>query len=118
MLIDFEWFYAIPFFLIYIFVTWKHSMSWLYRAIHLTYLSYMIILFKQTFFPVVIRPPEYVMPIGKNNFVPFQSIQEIISHSVPGVALVQIGGNLLMHVPMGFYLSLSWKKIDTLGPKR
>lgn len=41
------------------------------------------------------------------NFIPFNSIQEILMNSVaPSVAIKQLLGNILMCIPLGFFIPL------------
>ncbi|MDQ0416636.1 glycopeptide antibiotics resistance protein [Croceifilum oryzae] len=113
MLIDLKPLYMIVIVLTYMgFVFWKNK-SWMQRALHFPFIAYIMMLLKETFFPIKILPPEYAIPIGLNNFVPFESIMRIFGSEVPGVALLQIGGNLLLLLPLGFYVSLLWRKVNS-----
>ncbi|TCP67326.1 VanZ family protein [Baia soyae] len=115
MLIDLKPLYIVVIVLTYMgFIFWKNK-SWMQRALHLTFIVYITMLLKEIFFPIKILPPEYATPTGLNNFVPLESITRTFGSEVPNVALLQIGGNLLLLFPFGFYVSILWRKVNSAG---
>ncbi len=46
-----------------------------------------------------------------NNFQPFKTIGDVLSSRITGVALRQLGGNLLLLVPSTFLMPALWKKL-------
>lgn len=80
---------------------------------------YIIAVIDVTFLPLPIDPRLIAYFIKDHsgeldNFIPFKSIYEIINNSVGfSVAVRQLGGNLLLLLPFGFYLPILSKKFNS-----
>ena len=77
-------------------------------------LLYLLGVVNVTLFPLVIAP-DIIMEQREaaqlhNNFVPLASILEILRDWRWYVILPQIGGNILLAVPLGFLLPLMWQR--------
>jgi glycopeptide antibiotics resistance protein len=71
---------------------------------------YILELIDVTIFPIEIGIRNYPL---KPNFAPFKSILELLNHSWYVVALRNIGGNVLLFVPLGVLMPLKNKAINS-----
>ncbi len=75
---------------------------------------YFIAVVSLTLFPIPIDGVEDFINAGvepTNNFIPFGSILDIASSQPFSIALRQIGGNIVLFMPLGFLVPLIWKGI-------
>lgn len=81
---------------------------------NVTFFTYCLLFVKVAFFPIDLVDTS--MAVGfrpHNNIIPFTSMWESVTSSVsPTVAMRQVGGNILLFIPLGFYLSFWWKRIN------
>jgi len=111
---DFEWPYYIVLFILFA-VIYKimgpEKKNWL---IHSIFFVYLVGIISVTFFPFPIQKEEIewgqVNHYLSNNFIPLKSTAEIISNGMSQVILRQIGGNIILLLPLGFFLPLFWKE--------
>ena len=78
----------------------------------LFFVSIMFIISK-TMFPLAIGSMTSISP--NINLVPFASIQQQLSHSYYLVPLRNIGGNILLFIPLGFIVSLKYQWLSSFG---
>lgn len=117
-MLDFEIFYFIFLYLIFLpfyFFLVKEKRRW---AIHSIFFLYLLGIISFTLFPIPIQATEELKLAGvelKHNFAPLKSIKEIIvsTHSMQATA-IQIGGNLVLLLPFAFFTPLLREKIDSL----
>lgn len=87
-----------------------HVEYWFLRIIFYFYVIMLVkvTLFPIPFFPYDIKVLKSVHPHGMdNNIIPFHTIKHILKYSLSlHVKLVQIGGNILLLMPMAFYMLL------------
>lgn len=73
--------------------------------------TYLVIVFSQTISPVF---GFSAMPTGRVNLIPFSSLSHMITRSLYSGdlewAILNIAGNILMFIPLGFCLPLLWQK--------
>lgn len=63
--------------------------------------------------PIQAPPVAHQELLGYNfddNFIPFYSIRDILAQDSLLIAFKQIGGNILLLLPLGFFVSLIYKK--------
>lgn len=93
----------------------KKKYSNLEKFMIVSFYIYLIFLFSKTFLPLPINELDKIifknMAI-KNNYIPFKSIIEIITTSTNNVIIYQIGGNILLTIPLGFFLPIIYKNIN------
>nr|WP_243864245.1 VanZ family protein [Alkalibacillus almallahensis] len=82
------------------------------EIINLFYLMSVLWIIGITIFPIEIGISHRYGP--SNNFVPFSSIQDLLSHTYYMVPLKNIVGNILLFVPLGFMLSLKFSKLNSV----
>ncbi|PKR78757.1 VanZ family protein [Halalkalibacillus sediminis] len=83
------------------------------EIINLLLLGSILWIIGMTIFPLEIGMPDrYSRP--SNNFVPFSSIKDLLSHSYSMVPLRNIAGNIILFVPLGFMLALKFSKLNSL----
>lgn len=85
-----------------------HVLVWIAFAVYVTELA------SRTFFPLPVDAAfialERASAYGSHNLIPFRTISAMLAHPVPGVALMQIGGNLLLFLPLGYFLPLLFRR--------
>ena len=74
--------------------------------------AYLLTVACVTFFPMNIIFYDWH---GRFNFVPLASIVDLIRHTTAATALKNIGGNIVMFMPLGFLLPLLFRKLRSLG---
>lgn len=87
---------------------------------HSILLLYLLGVVNVTLFPVVVAP-DIIMEQRQaaqlhNNFMPLASIFEILRERRWYVILPQIGGNILLAMPLGFLLPLMWQGFRAVKP--
>lgn len=79
-------------------------LTWVAFAVYVTELLSL------TFFPLPVDSQfiaiEQAAQYGSHNWVPLSTISAALSHSQLSVALMQIGGNILLFIPLGYFLPL------------
>ena len=112
-------FQATPFLMVAVavWVTWRLAI-WrrrggdIVRELGMTVLfGWILIVVSLTFFPFRIVLYDWY---GSANFVPFASIVQLITETVPGVAVQNILGNVVLFVPFGLLLPLLFDRMQTL----
>ncbi|GAA0499700.1 VanZ family protein [Salinibacillus aidingensis] len=82
------------------------------EIINLLFLVSVLWIIGMTLFPIEIGIPHRYGP--SNNFVPFSSIKDLLSHSYFMVPLRNIAGNIILFVPFGFMLALKFIKLSSV----
>lgn len=81
--------------------------AWVAFIVYLTEVA------SRTLFPLPVDPTLIaemrVDQFGSHNWVPFTTIRTMLSHPHLSVRLVQIGGNLLLLLPLGYFLPLLFR---------
>lgn len=123
-MVDFELVYLIPLcvvFLIVQVILHPRPIDTLLRTLAFVYF---VLVIAVTLFPIPTDSVEDFINAGvefKNNFVPFKSIIDIVSSQPLSIALKQVGGNVILMMPLGFLAPLicrreiTWKKILWIG---
>lgn len=80
---------------------------------------YIIIVISITVFPIPMHK-ELLNDVRqiwmlKNNFVPFKSMYEIVKTMYLPTILRQVGGNILLFVPLGYLVPIVFKKVSTIN---
>jgi glycopeptide antibiotics resistance protein len=115
----------IPVLLIYAIVSYK-----VYKNGNISYPQYIVYLIFAVYFLVLIAATMFPIPTDKRliqeiiasgyydkafNLIPFKTIIEMMDNSTLRItALRNIGGNLLLLMPLGFFVPLFWDKYDNL----
>jgi glycopeptide antibiotics resistance protein len=115
----------IPVLLIYAIVSYK-----VYKNGSISYPQYIVYLIFAVYFLVLIAATMFPIPTDKSliqeiiasgyydkafNLIPFKTIIEMMDNSTLRItALRNIGGNLLLLMPLGFFVPLFWDKYDNL----
>lgn len=77
----------------------------------LVFVVYLLLVIKITLFPIPLHtlgnPPQ-------NNLIPFHTIRAVLSQSSLSYDLYNLGGNILLFVPLGFLLPLLFQKQNRL----
>lgn len=73
--------------------------------------AWILVVVSLTFFPFRIVLYDWY---GSANFTPFASIVQLITETVPGVAVRNIIGNILLFVPFGLFLPVLFDRMQTL----
>ncbi|MYL55011.1 VanZ family protein [Pontibacillus yanchengensis] len=74
-----------------------------------------LFIISKTMFPLDIGSMTSISPSPNINLVPFATIQQQLSHSYYLVPLRNIGGNILLFIPLGFIVSLKYQWLSSLG---
>lgn len=123
-MVDFELVYLVPLciaFLVAQLVVRAKPVDILLRTLGFIYFALVLAV---TLFPIPVDSVEDFTNAGvefRNNFVPFKSIIDIISSQPASIALRQVGGNVVLMMPLGFLVPLTykrdigWKKILCIG---
>lgn len=90
----------------------KKKMELKQEIINLFFLMCVLWIIGMTIFPIEIGIPDRFGP--SNNFVPFSSIKDLLSHSYFMVPLRNIAGNIILFVPLGFMLALKFSKLNSV----
>lgn len=97
----------------------KQKQSLLHIAIFSMTYIYIVAVIAITIFPIPIQSllihdlkADPAILSNHNNFVPLQSINEIISLHSMRTLVLQIAGNILLFMPLGFYFPLLAKKLN------
>ncbi|MBT2636722.1 VanZ family protein [Bacillus sp. ISL-39] len=90
----------------------KKKMELKQEVINLFFLLSVLWIIGMTIFPIEIGIPNRYGP--SNNFVPFSSIKDLLSHSYFMVPLRNIAGNIILFVPLGFMIALKFKKLNSV----
>ncbi|MDQ0888752.1 glycopeptide antibiotics resistance protein [Paenibacillus sp. V4I9] len=82
-------------------------------ALNLLFFVYILAVVAVTLFPIPIdnRFIEHVIIKGlhqTNNFIPFKTITDVLHNRYYMVALKNIGGNILLLMPLGLFIPLIW----------
>lgn len=105
--------FSSPIFLLFICIQ-----LWRKRGVKLILLDalffiYIVVMLSVTMFPIPFQGLDEIgMNEGvKNNFIPFMSIVDILTNERLSFAikLRQVGGNIVLFIPMGFFAPLLWK---------
>jgi glycopeptide antibiotics resistance protein len=105
----------------YLLITWlvnrKRDISKVKQVINFLFFMYILAVVAVTFFPLPIDQRYIVDKIKtglhqSNNFVPFKTISEVLYNHYYMIALKNIGGNILLFVPLGFFIPLIWGKVN------
>jgi glycopeptide antibiotics resistance protein len=115
----------IPVLLIYAIVSYKvyknGSISYPQYIVYLIFAVYFLVLIAATMFPIPTdkRLIQEIIASGYYdkafNLIPFKTIIEMMDNSTLRItALRNIGGNLLLLMPLGFFVPLFWDKYDNL----
>lgn len=103
------------------FIHRKKPIPILQHLINLSFFVYILMVLGKTLFPIPIS--EYYVNLiheqgtaARNNFIPFSDIYNTIHSGMLNVIIMQIGGNLILLAPLGFYaplLSLKFKNLKS-----
>ncbi|HAL29504.1 MAG TPA: hypothetical protein DCP20_02165 [Coriobacteriia bacterium] len=78
------------------------------------FIIYVTELISHAFFPLPVDSAyialERANAYGGHNLMPFRTISAMLEHPVPGVAAIQIVGNLLLFLPLGYFLPLLFQR--------
>lgn len=117
-MLDYEFLYIISipiyiFFLIYL-IWGKVNIKNIF--INSLFYFYIVSLLAVTIFPIPIQGLKeiWLYGWGTNNFIPFSSILDILFNDNLGttIKIKQIIGNIVLFIPMGFFIPLIWKSIN------
>ncbi|MCY8513569.1 VanZ family protein [Bacillus atrophaeus] len=120
----FTWLQLIPLLIIYSAVMFlryrKRKTSFIQQIVYLSFFIYSVLVISKTFLPIPISK-RYIQIIiesntaQKNNFIPFSDIYKLLMvnpNHLLDVILKQIGGNILLLLPLGFYAPILWKRFN------
>jgi glycopeptide antibiotics resistance protein len=102
----------------YLLISWlvnrKRVMFKIKQAINFLFFLYILEVVAVTFFPIPIDIAATIKSgmHQNNNFIPFKTIKEVLHNHYYMVALKNIGGNILLFVPLGFFIPLMWGKVN------
>lgn len=109
---------SIPIYLLFLLIQKKQKVKIFQVIIRSLFYFYIVATIAITLFPLPFQEnlihDKRANNFLVNNFIPFHSIYEIISTSPFFVILKQIGGNIILGMPLGFFLPLIWKKSKSL----
>ncbi|KXZ23163.1 hypothetical protein AXI59_10605 [Bacillus nakamurai] len=120
----FTWPQLVPLLIIYSGVMFfryrKRETSFIQQIVYLSFFIYCVLVISETFLPIPISKRYIQMIIEsntaqQNKFIPFSDIYRLVmanpNHLVD-VILKQIGGNILLLFPLGFYAPIIWKRFN------
>lgn len=116
-MLDYEFLFiiSIPIYIIFLIILiWKKVVI-KKTILNSLFYFYVIILLAVTIFPI---PVQWLKEIwtygGDNNFIPFVSILSILSNDnlTVIIKMKQIIGNIILFIPMGFFIPLIWKSMN------
>ncbi|MRS13272.1 MAG: hypothetical protein EG823_09455 [Actinobacteria bacterium] len=85
------------------------TLGWLAFAVYMTEVV------SRTLFPLPTQArliaDMRIQQFGHHNFVPFRTMSSVLTRPDLSVALVQIGGNLLLFFPLGYFLPLLFSRM-------
>lgn len=117
-MLDYEFFYiiCIPIYIFFLLFL-KYRKTNIKKLIFISiFYFYIISLLAVTIFPIPIQWLKEIKDFwdNTNNFVPFASIFGILSNNNLDlfVKVKQILGNIILFIPMGFFIPLIWEKIN------
>ena len=121
--VDFRMIQLVPLIFLYIIIAFlihlKKPTSIFQHIINLSFFVYIILVLGKTLFPLPVS--EYYInlnieqdTVARHNFIPFTDIYNIINSGMSNVIITQIGGNLLLMMPLGFYAPFLSKKFKNL----
>lgn len=114
--IDFEFIYFLPFYIAFLIYKIKQGTPLGILILNSLFFFYIVAILAVTLFPIPIEDRSDYINAGielNNNFIPLSSIYEIVSDRPFYVILRQIGGNLILLLPLGFFVPLLWKNRRT-----
>ncbi len=93
----------------------KKETTLIKQLLNLSFFIYAILVISVTLFPIpidkrLIQSMIETSTITKNNFIPFSSIYTSFDFNSIGILVKQIGGNVLLLMPLGFYAPLMWHR--------
>ncbi len=92
---------------------WRRQGGDIVRELGMTGLfAWVLVVVSLTFFPFRIVLYDWY---GSANFVPFGSIAQLISETIPEVAVRNILGNIVLFVPFGLLMPLLFDRMQALG---
>ncbi|MBT2575563.1 VanZ family protein [Bacillus sp. ISL-51] len=122
----FTWPQLIPLLIIYSVVMFfryrKRETTFIQQIVYVSFFIYSVLVISQTFLPIPISK-RYIQLIiesdtaQKNNFIPFSDIYRLLEvnrNHIFDVILKQIGGNILLLLPFGFYAPILWKRFNKI----
>lgn len=74
---------------------------------------YLIMLISVTCFPIAFRMTDNSFISPEFNYIPFNSIREILQAPSLGFKLLQIGGNIILLMPLIFFILILFNNINT-----
>ena len=87
-----------------------HLLMWIAFSVYVTELL------SRTFFPLPVDAAyialERANAYGSHNLIPFRTIAAMLAHPVPGVAFMQVFGNLVLFLPFGYFLPLLFSRFS------
>lgn len=119
MLVDFDLLWitiSILIFIILLLIKARNKRTFIEIFIFAVFYFYIVAVIAVTLFPIPIDDPQNFVGANKqfnpkNNFIPLYSSYKMAmnSHLTLSLILKQIGGNLILFVPLGFYLPFASK---------
>lgn len=120
----FTWPQLVPLLIIYSVVMFlryrKRKTSVIQQIVYLTFFIYCVLVISETLLPIPISKRYIQMMIEsntaqQNSFIPFSDIYKVVmanpNHLVNAL-LKQIGGNILLLFPLGFYAPILWRRFN------
>ena len=114
-MLDYEFFYiiSIPIYILLLVVVILQKVSIKKIIIRSLFYFYIISILAVTIFPIPIQGLKEIglYGWGNNNFIPFVSILDISFNDNLSITIKikQIIGNIVLFIPMGFFIPLIWK---------
>jgi glycopeptide antibiotics resistance protein len=108
---------------LYLLITWivnrKRIMSKGTQVLNFLFFLYILAVVAVTFFPFPIDQRLIAEKIEtgmhqNNNFIPFKTIIEVLHNRNYMVTLKNIGGNILLFVPLSFFVPLIWGNVNLM----
>lgn len=112
-MLDYQFCYiiSIPIYILLLIILIRKKTSLKKVVLGSLFYFYIIIILWITIFPIPIHGLKEIGIIGgwNNNFIPFMWIFDILSTHNMSFIIKQIIGNILLFIPMGFFIALTWK---------
>jgi len=107
--------FTIPVVLGIIILAGKRRMPYLRTLVWVAFAVYVTEVLSRTLFPLPTQAQLIadmrIQQFGHHSFIPFRTIGGVLSRPDLSVALVQIGGNLLLFLPLGYFLPLLFRRM-------
>lgn len=94
----------------------KKETTLIKQLINLSFFIYLILLIKVTLFPIpidkiLIKSMLETDTAAKTNLIPFATMYKTFDYNNMDLWIKQIGGNILLLMPLGFYAPLLWNQV-------